>query len=277
MVSPRRASNVPERHFSQKNETRVPLGIVFMSMGLLVILTVLAIVILSPRAAPASIQSVRHLALLPTIAPTAFVKTFIHQPTPDPNSIRVTAPILLPEYSSDVGRLPSFASAEDAPSTFNPGTGSQPKRLTIPKLGIDAPVSRVQLYSREQDGQTYYQWQVPRSYEIGWHETSALLGTNGNTVLNGHNNIYGQIFRDLIDLEIGEEIIVYDDVRPYTYQVTQREIMPENGQPLEVRLENAKWIKPTSDERLTLVTCWPFTTNSHRLVVIAKPVGRTES
>jgi len=248
-----------------------------MSVGLIVILAALALVLLSPRVVTASIQPVRHLALLPTVAPTAFVKTFIHQPTPDPNSIRVTAPVLMPEYSSDTGQLPSFASAKDAPSTYGPGHGSQPQRLTIPKLGIDAPVSRVQLINREENGQTYYQWQVPRSYEIGWHETSALLGTKGNTVLNGHNNIYGQIFRDLIDLEIGEEIIVYDEARSYIYRVTQREIMPENGQSLEVRLENAKWIRPTSDERLTLVTCWPFTTNSHRLVVIAKPVGTTES
>jgi sortase A len=183
----------------------------------------------------------------------------------------------MPEYSSDGWQLPSFASAKDAPSIYDSGRGSQPQRLTIPKLGIDAPVSRVQLFSREEDGQNYYQWQVPRSYEIGWHDTSALLGTKGNTVLNGHNNIYGQIFKDLIDLEIGEEIIVYDETQSYVYQVTQREILPENGQPLEVRLDNAKWIRPTSDERLTLITCWPFTTNSHRLVVIAKPVGATES
>lgn len=246
-------------------------------MGLIIILLVLAIVLLSPRVVPSSIQPVRHLAFLPTVAPTAFVKTYIHQPTPDQNAIRVTAPVLLPEYSSDGGQLPSFASAEDAPSINDVGRVSQPQRLTIPILGIDAPISRVQLMSREEDGKKYYQWQVPRSYEIGWHETSALLGARGNTVLNGHNNIYGQIFRDLIDLELGAEIIVYDETRSYTYQVTQREVMRENGQPLEVRLENAKWIKPTSDERLTLVTCWPFTTNSHRLVVIAKPVGTAES
>jgi len=38
-----------------------------------------------------------------------------------------------------------------------------------------------------------------------------------------------------------------------------------------VRQENARWIAPTDDERLTLVTCWPYTNNTHRVVVVAKP------
>jgi len=38
-----------------------------------------------------------------------------------------------------------------------------------------------------------------------------------------------------------------------------------------VRRQNARWIAPTTDERLTLVTCWPYTGNSHRLIIVAKP------
>jgi sortase A len=41
----------------------------------------------------------------------------------------------------------------------------------------------------------------------------------------------------------------------------------------EKRLENARWIGPFPDERLTLVTCWPYTNNTHRVIVIAKPTG----
>jgi sortase A len=46
----------------------------------------------------------------------------------------------------------------------------------------------------------------------------------------------------------------------------------EEGEKSAVRLENASWIAKTSDERLTLVTCWPYDTNTHRLVVVASPV-----
>ncbi|HID54608.1 MAG TPA: sortase, partial [Anaerolineae bacterium] len=34
----------------------------------------------------------------------------------------------------------------------------------------------------------------------------------------------------------------------------------------------AEWIMPTEDERITLVTCWPYTDNTNRLIVVAQPV-----
>jgi sortase A len=92
-------------------------------------------------------------------------------------------------------------------------------------------------------------------------------------VLNGHHNVYGEVFRDLVDLEEGAEIILYDKDNTYFYEVTDKEVLEERGQPLEVRVENAQWIAPTEDERVTLVTCWPYTDNSHRLVIVARPVN----
>jgi sortase A len=56
------------------------------------------------------------------------------------------------------------------------------------------------------------------------------------------------------------------------YQVAETLILPERDQPLEVRLANAQYIQPTDDERLTLITCWPYEDNSHRAVVIARPI-----
>jgi len=37
-------------------------------------------------------------------------------------------------------------------------------------------------------------------------------------------------------------------------------------------LQNARWIMASSDERLTLVTCWPAYSNTHRLILVAKPI-----
>ncbi len=42
--------------------------------------------------------------------------------------------------------------------------------------------------------------------------------------------------------------------------------------PLEVRLKNAQWMQPTPDERLTLISCWPYWTNTHRVIIVARPV-----
>ncbi|HRV94858.1 MAG TPA: hypothetical protein P5526_22050 [Anaerolineae bacterium] len=48
-------------------------------------------------------------------------------------------------------------------------------------------------------------------------------------------------------------------------------LLQEKGASIETRIENARWIAPTEDERLTLVTCaQPGAT--HRLIVVAYPV-----
>lgn len=257
---------------NKKAEKTIPLGIFFMSIGFITVLSVLAILAFTPKAQPLPTLQVKAILPLPSVAPTTFVKTYVVTPTPHPDAIDVQAPILLPEPVGEPGQLPSVAAAADAPGSYLPTEPTQPDRLVIPKLGIDSRIQRVQLVPREEDGTIYYQWQVPRGDEVGWHDTSALLGQTGNTVLNGHNNIYGEVFRDLVELELGDEIIVYDSEKPFVYQVIHQEIMPENGQPLSVRIHNARWIQPTGDERITLVTCWPYTTNSNRLVVIAVPV-----
>jgi len=122
------------------------------------------------------------------------------------------------------------------------------------------------------DGQTQAAWEVPDVYAAGWHETSAPLGVLGNTVLNGHNTTNGEIFRDLYTMEVGDTITVYAGDAPYTYTLAEMLILPEGGQPMEVRLENARYILPTDDERLTLVTCHPYGSLRNRLIVIARPI-----
>ena len=54
-------------------------------------------------------------------------------------------------------------------------------------------------------------------------------------------------------------------------------LLEEKGMPEEVRRSNAQWIAPTDDERVTLVTCWPYTSNTHRLVIVAKPFWKLET
>jgi len=139
---------------------------------------------------------------------------------------------------------------------------------------VDAPIVPVSWYTTEIAGQVQATWEVPDQYAAGWHETSAPLGQMGNTVLNGHNTTYGEVFRDLYKLEAGDPIIVYAGDVPYTYTVSEVLILPEAGQPLEVRRQNARYIQPTGDERLTLVTCHPYGSLRYRLVLIAHPVRR---
>jgi sortase A len=150
-----------------------------------------------------------------------------------------------------------------------------PKRIVIPAIALNAPVVPVSWAMVEVDGQEQPMWDLPDTHAAGWHETSASLGVPGNTVLNGHNTSNGEVFRDLYKLEIGDEIVLHTNRAVYTYVVTETLILPEAGQPLEVRIENAHYIQPTEDERLTLVTCHPYGSLRNRLIVIARPVRRS--
>jgi sortase A len=145
-----------------------------------------------------------------------------------------------------------------------------PTRLIIPQLNLDVPVEMVGMVS-SQVAPGVLEWGVPDHRAAGWLNTSAGVGQGGNTVLDGHHNILGEVFKDLWTLEAGDELHLAADGLSRTYQVTDVLILPERDQPLEVRLQNAHYLSPTDEERLTLITCWPYTDNSHRTVVIAKP------
>jgi LPXTG-site transpeptidase (sortase) family protein len=147
-----------------------------------------------------------------------------------------------------------------------------PQRIVIPAIDLDAPILQAEYEIYFADGREFILSLAPNEYAGGWHPDSAGLGEGGNTVINGHHNVYGEVFRDLEDLAEGAIIILYSNGEPYHYTLEQRILLQERYKSLETRLQNASWIKPTADERLTLVTCWPYEDNSYRLILIAKPM-----
>jgi sortase A len=80
------------------------------------------------------------------------------------------------------------------------------------------------------------------------------------------------VFRHLVDLPLGARIRIDAVGGAREYEIVERRILPERDQPLAVRESNARWIQATAEERLTLVTCWPPWSNSHRLILIAHPL-----
>jgi sortase A len=239
---------------------------VFITVGFLILVIVAVLWLLASRQRPAQAQG-----MVATLMPMAATVGPMPTGTVTTAAGEAAVPVLLPETSLQVN-FPSFASPEEAPliPADEPVAG-QPVRLVIPAIDVDAPVQPVSLEVVELSGGIFFQWQVLNGYQAGWHDSSALLGQPGNTVLNGHHNIYGEVFRDLVNLAIGDQVTVYDRQGPFTYRVSQTELLPELDQPTSVRQANASWIEATADERLTLVTCWPYTGNSHRLVVVAVP------
>lgn len=249
-----------QRRQSPNREARIPISVVLMTSGLIILLAVVAIYLLTPIGPP-GLPDLIPLAVIPTRPPA----------NPTPAGAPPADTPLLPETPNDLANLPSEASAANAPRLFSGGGPGQPIRLVIPSLSVDAPVVGVGLEEVSVGEQRFYRWQVPPSYAAGWHNTSAPLGQPGNTVLNGHHNVYGEVFRDLVNLAIGDEIVLYDENGSHSYRVGEQHILLERGQPLEVRLANAHWMDPTNDERITLITCWPYTDNSHRVIIVAYP------
>jgi LPXTG-site transpeptidase (sortase) family protein len=159
------------------------------------------------------------------------------------------------------------------PALSAPTPGEIPVRLIIPSINLDAPVLLSEADTLKIRGEEYLSWRPPDLYAAGWHNTSALLGEPGNTVLSGHHNIYGEVFRNLIDVEVGDAVVVLGPTEMYLYVVANKMLVPEKYEQIDTRMENARWILGTDDERLTLITCWPYETNTHRLILVASPVN----
>jgi sortase A len=196
---------------------------------------------------------------LPAASPGEPPPTFTPGPAP-------SSQVPSPEVSSTPGSLSETVEIPVPPTP----DGTPPDRVVILRLGLDAPVEPVGMAPSDV-APGVVEWEVPDRRAAGWLNTSAAFGVAGNTVLDGHHNIRGEVFRDLWTLQAGDEIVLYAGSQARRYAVSDVLILPEKNQPLEVRLANARYLLPTDDERLTLVTCWPYENNTHRTVVIAFP------
>jgi sortase A len=109
----------------------------------------------------------------------------------------------------------------------------------------------------------------------GHHLDSVYPGEAGNVVLSGHNNIGGAVFRDVcligepgVTFGLGDAMILVDEAgRTFTYQVNGWHRFAEANVSLRQRQENARYMAPTEHAQLTLITCWPLVSNTHRVVV----------
>ena len=98
---------------------------------------------------------------------------------------------------------------------------------------------------------------------VGQHLGTANPGEVGNVVLSAHNDIFGELFRDLDQLKPGDEIVLSTGVQDFTYKVTGFRIV----KPTEVSV-----MEPTTRPTVTLISCYPYLIDSERIVVFAELV-----
>lgn len=165
--------------------------------------------------------------------------------------------------------LALIASIAGRPAPRVAAAAEPPTRLTIASIGVDSPVEAVSF--RERNG--VLEWGTS-DWAVGWNIGSAAPGQAGNLVLSGHNASRNNgVFKDLHRVVVGERVTVYAGDRAYDYIITERHILPELLTSAARRRANAAWAGPFPDERLTLITCHPTWSNTHRLVLVAKPVA----
>ncbi|PKO18553.1 MAG: hypothetical protein CVU39_03680 [Chloroflexi bacterium HGW-Chloroflexi-10] len=153
-----------------------------------------------------------------------------------------------------------------------------PLQVIIQSIKLEAPIKAAIESTVSRSGYNFLQWEAPDEFAAGWHLDSAHLGESGNIVLNGHNNINGMVFRYLHQIQVGDKVSVTgSDQKSYTYLVTNVMILAERDVSIDQRMENARWISASEDTRLTLITCWPVNSNTHRLIVVAKPLYTTQT
>lgn len=120
-------------------------------------------------------------------------------------------------------------------------------RIGIPAINVDAPVVQGDDWEALKTG-------------VGLNASSAAPGKAGNVILSGHNDIFGQVFRELDRLAPGDEIMLLTEKNAYTYIVTGTQVV----QPSQVEV-----MRQTAESTLTLISCYPYLVDTQRIVVSA--------
>lgn len=189
-------------------------------------------------------QEVAQALELPTLTPTPIIKAVVlpsgHTPPNAEGGTRFNWDEI-PEHLR-----PLVQSMAEVPIP-TPGP-EQANRIQIPALGVDAPIV-------QGDGPE----QLKKG--VGQNIGSANPGKNGNVVLSAHNDVYGEIFRDLDRLKPGDEVVIHTNQRAYTYVVTGSQVV----EPTYVRV-----MDQTPDPIITLISCYPYLVDNQRIVVQAR-------
>lgn len=179
----------------------------------------------------------------PTLTPTPLIKAVVlpsgHTPPNSPGGSRPNTEEI-PEHLQPVvqsyGEIPI------------PTQGPQHAiRLQIPKIKQDVPVVQGDGWEQLKKG-------------VGHHINSANPGETGNVVLSAHNDIHGEIFRDLDQLEEGDLIFLFSERQSYTYVVEDVLIV----EPTQV-----EFLESSDRAKTTLISCYPYLIDNKRIVVTA--------
>ncbi|MBN2256937.1 MAG: class D sortase [Anaerolineaceae bacterium] len=127
----------------------------------------------------------------------------------------------------------------------------QATRIQIAAIGVDAPVVQGDGWEQLKKG-------------VGQHPFTPDPGQPGNIVLSAHNDVFGELFRDLDKLKPGDTIVLFSPSGQFVYIVTGTQIVA----PTNVQVMNA-----SEGSTVTLISCYPYMVDNKRIVISAKLQG----
>lgn len=143
--------------------------------------------------------------------------------------------------------------------------------VAVAAVGIDTSVVEVVPAKSESHGRTVFTWTVA-DWAAGHHITSADPGEGGNIILTGHDDVRGEVFRGLHDIQLGDQVQLTSPAGVFTYAVTEIHVREYRNASPEELIAAGRFLAPMPEERVTLVTCWPYGIDTHRIIVVAKPI-----
>jgi sortase A len=188
------------------------------------------------------------------------VAAALEGPTPLPTAL-ISAVVLPSGHTSPTSPGGAQPNEEEIPENLRPLVQSLPavvlatpgpehaRSIFIPALW-NAPAPVVQ-----GDG-----WEQLKK-GVGQHPATANPGEPGNMVVSAHNDIFGELFRDLDQLKPGDEIRLTTATREFVYRVTGTRIV----EPTEVSV-----MAQTTRATITLISCYPYLVDDQRIVVFAE-------
>lgn len=132
-----------------------------------------------------------------------------------------------------------------------PATDDTPLRVIIPDINIDNTIVQGVDWDALQQG-------------VGMLPNGAVpTSDTDNVVLAAHNDIYGELFRDLDQLEVGDQLQVQTRSGFFTYIVRESQIV----NPSDVHVMNSQGVP-----MVTLISCYPPNVNNRRIIIHADRV-----
>ena len=145
------------------------------------------------------------------------------------------------------------------PAVYHGALPAAEARISMGRLGIVAAPVWSRSFVANPDGSLRYE--IVPAYGVTRFADSAPLGQPGLSLMSGHDDIYGSIFRYLGRMHTGDAVVVTQGAHTYRYVVRSVSVVT----PDDVRLLNATYTRPM----LALISCTPYWVDTHRVVVIA--------